>query len=116
MNHATRKRIAKHLIDMASACGAVASLTDELPQYRCIRVEAHFEHVSVSIDIDSALGTGLMAHWYKADRNLRKAVFGSVNEFHFRKATTFKESIPDFEIEFGKLCEAVRDGTAFEPA
>ena len=116
MNHATRKKIAKDLLEIATACGATASIKDEMPQYRCIRVEAHFEHVSVSIDVDSVLGTGLMAHWYKADLKLRKAVFGSVNEFHFHKATTYKESIADFEIEFGKLCKAVQDGSAFEPA
>lgn len=111
MIRAEREKLASCLGRVASAAGAAVTISHEP---RTTRVECVFSEVSVSFDIDGALGGGILASWYGAKRPLAGGFwFDSVNERHRRKATQYGGDDISFGQKFGQACRAVASGRAF---
>lgn len=115
MNRKQRIEIATRLSKIAAERGAKVTIREDDPRWRNVMVEADFDSVQVSIDVDDKLGVGLCAHWYGAKRPLRHIpAFDSVNECHRRKATQYRPGILIFYRDFEAACDAVKSGAAFD--
>jgi len=108
MNKTKRAGIARRMIGIAERHGGAGTLEGDM-------VEIHFPDVSVSFEVDDLFKGGILAHWYNAKRNLRHVIggFDSVNPYHFRKATTYRDSAELFAAAFHVACAAVESGEAF---
>lgn len=115
MNAKQRRALAYRLADIAKAhCGHWT--LEEIKGSRCTTFEARWNAVFVSVDIDDIHGGGLFAAWYGATRPLAdSSVFDSVNPYHRRKASLYRDNAAAFLEAFAEACAAVADGSAFLP-
>jgi hypothetical protein len=115
MDRRKRKEIAARLVEIATSYGAVAKAVEDQAIHRSIRVDAAFETINVSIDVDDLHGGGLLGCWYQATKPLSLAApFNSVNEVHRHKATLYRSNVSMFYSAFRRACAAVADGSAFD--
>lgn len=108
MNKATRVKLADQIATIAQG----ATVTVE-HSGRFTRVECFFHDVAVSIDLDHLLDGGILAHWYRAQRDLAPGPFDSINTAHRRKATQYGRDAASFLAKFEHACRAVTTGEAF---
>ena len=108
MTKKERQTIANRLQLMAERTGARVTI-DEEP--REITFTAAWPNVQTTAFIDHLAP---MLHWSRADRPLSAAVFGDVNPYHKRKATTLCATWASLCAEFARLSVCVMNGDAFE--
>jgi hypothetical protein len=114
----------KKRMAMANACKAIAEAAGaQVEILPCgilgtepeTMVTITFADIKASFDIGGITTPIIVISWYEANRNLRlnHNVFGSINEFHKRKATTTVSN--DGMLDYlTRACEAVKAGDIFE--
>ena len=107
-----RRKLANELAMIATASGATTEISEEK---RSTRVDCEWPgKVRCGFDIDDLHQGGVLFSWHRAEKRLQMGPwFGSVNEYHGTKATSFGHNEGLAKKVFREGCEAVADGRAF---
>lgn len=114
MNKKQRTEIATRLAAIAAEHGAHVTTQHHA---REVWVRAKWPgKVSTSFEIDNAFNGGILAPWHDAEQPLALTFADSVNPFHRRKATLYRDSADAFADAFAECCRQVQTGEAFGDA